>query len=470
MPTLSKIKEEIRDFSKWFKIVFIVLALVYIVLWFFTIYLHDGQKERGYEPLLPGAPKDSQEYVLLSESLINGNGLSMNGMIETLRSPGYPIFTATIKTIGGSYFTVTLVQIILVFASAFIIRRIGIVFSGKKVGEIAAALLLVNPVTMTLSLLILTDVLFLFLFSLGFYLVITTDNKKPFLKICLASAFFAYAIYVRSMGIYVAPIFLAPILATKLPFRMQAKLMGVMFLFLIISIAPWVLRNYLVVGVPGFNSLQSVGLSWTVPKFLSNLKGTTEDQESLIFQKITGVPSEAWENRGSYDIRYSKQINQVAQKIILEHPFSYAKFTVITSLPFLFPSSILFMRDSYDSAIDRERPFKPGIINALASGDFQSFYDGIWGVWWKFAERILWLLAYLISLFSIWKDRRNPLVWIFIFITGYLMFFSGPAAGPRLSFQAWPYMFMLFASGGIYAFQAFMSCRNRKKDEYRKPV
>src|SRR3989338_9661645 len=163
---IHKIEQEIINFSRWFKILFFTALAFYLCLWIFTVHLSSIQKAKGFEPILPGAPKDSQEYILLSESLINGNGLSIYGNLETLRGPGYPLFTAIIKTVGGSYFAVTLVQIFLVFASSLIIRRIGILFSVKTVGEIASALLLVNPVTMTLSLLILTDTLFLFLFVL----------------------------------------------------------------------------------------------------------------------------------------------------------------------------------------------------------------------------------------------------------------------------------------------------------------
>ena len=449
MPILLKLKQEVNTFSKWFKILFFVLLVIYISLWFFTIYLSSVEKARKIEPLLPSAPKDSIEYVELSESLTSGHGLSIDGKIETLRVPGYPIFIAVIKTLGRSYFAITLIQILLVFASALIIRRIGILFGGKKVGEISATLLLINPVSMVLSLIILTDVLFLFLFVLGFYLAVSMDNQKFIQKTLLVSVIFVCAIYVRGMGLFALPIFITPFLASKLPFKIQLKSIAIMIIFIFISISPWILRNYVRTGVASWNSFESVNLSSVVPKFLANINGTPEEKEILAFQKATGLPDSEWKNRGSYDIRYSKQINAVGEKIILKQPFSYIKFHIITSLPFLFPSSILFMRDAYDSALNINRPFKAGAINALASGNFKSFFKDIMADWWKVTERLLWLLALLFGLFALWKERRNPLAWLFVFISGYLMLLSGPAAGPRLSFQAWPFMFILFAYGFI---------------------
>lgn len=454
---LTKLKNEINSFSSWFKVVLVVFGIIYLSLWIFTIHLSYIQKAKGIDIILPGAPKDSIGYINLSESLINGNGMSQNGRIETLRGFAYPLFAATIKSIGRSYFAVTLVQIILVFASAFIIRRIGIVFSGRKVGEIAATLLLINPVTMTLPLFILTDILFLLLFVLGFYLGLTIDERKPFRRIFIVSAFFILAIYTRGMGIFALPIFIAPILATKLPFKLQIKLITVMVVLIVLSTVPAIIRNYIRTGVPAFNGFESVNLSWIVPKFLASTNGTKEADEMINFQRATGVPDSAWEDLSAYDLRYSSQISMEGERVILERPFSYLKFHIITSAPFLFPSSILFMRDAYYKALEKERIVKHGAINALASGDFKSFYNSIREVWWKFAERILWLLAYFISLFAIWRHKREPLTWVFLFVAFYLMMLSGPAAGPRLSFQAWPFMFFLFASGGISLFQRFFS-------------
>ncbi len=453
--TLSKLKQEINQLSGWFKVVLIVTFVLYVSLWFFTIHLSNIQKAKGLEPLLPGASKDSQGYVLLSDSIIHGNGFSTDGRPETLRTPGYPVFAAIIRVLGGSYFAVTLVQIFLVFGSALVVRRIGILFSSRTVGEIAATLLLINPVTITLSLLILTDTLFLFLFVLGVYEALIVKEDGWAYKTFVASIFFIGAIYVRGMGIFAIPIFIAPLLASATARKVQIKSIILMAILLVMSVIPWIARNYIETGVASFNSFESVNLSFAVPKFLANLHGTDVNDESLIFQKETGVPSYAWQDGSYYDIRYSKQIDAVGEKILLEHPFSYLKYHIVSSLPFLFPSSILFMRDVYDSAIGYNRPFKPGSINALVSGDWRAFYNGVKEVWWKFAERICWLLALTIGVYSVWKDRKKILVWVFVFIIGYLMFLSGPAAGPRLSLQAWPFMFTLFAYGGLSLFQKF---------------
>ncbi len=364
---ISKLKKEIKEFSPWFKITMGVLLIVYVGFWLFTIHLSGVEQAQGMDIRLPAAPKDSIEYVLMSESLVSGHGLSMNGRIETLRGPGYPLFVAIIKTVGRSYFAVTLIQILLVFASAFVIRRIGMIFSGKFVGEIAATFLVLNPVTLVLSLLILTDVLFMFVFLFGVYLAISQTGHKMIWRTFAIAGLFIVAIYVRGMGIFSIPILVAPFLVAKIPFRARLKSILIIIACVIISIIPWVIRNYVETGVAGFSSFEAVQLAWAVPKFWAYTNGTTETVETKNMQVATGVPVDEWYSRGVYDIKYSKQINAVGEKAILSHPFSYAKWHIITSVPFLFPSTILFVRDAYDSAINYKRPFQYGAINALAA-------------------------------------------------------------------------------------------------------
>lgn len=445
----SKIREEVRSFSPWFRIVCVTFAVLYIFLWFTTVYIEGVQRLKNIEPRLPGMAKDSIEYIKLSESLISEHELTFDGRLETLRSPAYPLFVGVIKTLGGSYFAVTLIQIILLFLSVFMVRRIGIFFRNKKVGEIAGALLLINPVSMTLSLLILTDVLFMFVFITGFYIAISLKEKEFFKRTIIVSILFVLAIYVRSMGLFALPIFIAPFLASKVSFKIQLKSIGIMAIIVILSVIPWVLRNYVKTGVAGFNSFESVQFTWAIPKFLSTVDHTKEADESVKFRIATGVSEEEWNNRGLYDIRYSKQINAVGEKILLDRPFEYLKWHITTSIPFLFPSSILFIRDASDAALGINRPFKYGAINALAAGDIKSFLRDITVDWWKIGERLLWLLGIVFGVVALWLNRREKLVWVFVFIPAYLMFLSGPAAGPRLSFQAWPFMFMLFIIGGI---------------------
>ena len=448
MPT--QIKREIGSFSRWFRVSFFILFILYFALWLFTIYLSNSQETRNLKPILPVMPQDSEEYERLSESLINGRGFMQYGEVETLRTPGYPSFLALFKYTGQSYFAATLAQVILVFFSGILIRRLGILFHSTRTGEIAAVFFLLSPSVIYLSLIILTDILFLFLLLLGFYLAVSLnqdlDKKKFILKIIFASIIFALAIYVRPMGVFALPIFAAPFLAAKFSFKEKAKSIIVMILVILAVVSPWVIRNYKLVGVADFSSFKAINLAaYATPSFLSSENKTTPDEERANIEKSTGIPQSKWR-----DLQYSPKVASAAEKIILERPFSYIKYHITASLPFLFSSSIQDTLTTYKSAMHIEGRLESGAINYLIAGDWKLFLSNITKVWWKMGERIIWFLIYIIALFGFWKQRRNSLAWVFVFIPAYLMLLAGPAANARYAIQGLPFILVLFSAGLMY--------------------
>ena len=319
-------------------------------------------------------------------------------------------------------------------------------------GEIAAFLFLFNPVTLVLSLLIFSDPLFLFLFVLGFYLAVTMKNEKLIRKIVIISAIFSFAMYVRPIGFFAFPIFIVPVLVSKIDFKIRWKLAVLMTVFIVVFISPWIIRNYARTGVASFSNIADFNLTWVATRFLAIKNGTSLETETIAFAKASGVP-DSWR-----DIRYAKALRETAEKIILSSPFSYAKYHLVSSLPFLFPSTIAFAMDTYNSVVlGNTTNSGLGSINALVSGNWKSFLDGVTKLWWKVLERLGWLLVDMVSLWGIWKYRKNLLTWSFLLIIAYLMLLSGPASGPRYSFQAWPFIFILFAGGACNFLEKFKS-------------
>ena len=100
----GKLKNEIENFSHWFKIAFWALFFVYLGSWVFSIYLSNIQTQANLKPVLPIMAKDSEEYQGLIESLINDHRFFLGGKINTVRAPGYHFFAAVFKTLGNSYF------------------------------------------------------------------------------------------------------------------------------------------------------------------------------------------------------------------------------------------------------------------------------------------------------------------------------------------------------------------------------
>lgn len=455
--TFVRLRNEVKSFSRWFTAALFCVFVLYISLWLFTIHLHTVQEAHYITPTLPVLAEDSAEYDALVQSLLHGNGFAMDGKLETLRTPGYPFFVAVIKAISGSYFAVTFVQILITLLSALVIRRIGMRFTSQRVGEIAAAVFLLNPVTLTLTLLIYSDILFLLLFTFGFYRALMLAEEGFLKQVLLVSVLFTLAIYVRPIGLLALPIFIAPIVASHLTPKLKWKAIVIFLACLALLISPWMLRNYANTGVFSFTSIQASSIGWTTARFLSNTDRLPLEAAYQTLTEKIGVPESGWR-----DIRLSQKVTSVSKEIILARPFSYAKYHLTMALSFLFPSTIAFALDIYHDAIGRSTPFSLGAIHNLASGDLRAFYQGVMQMWWKVLERLVWLVVCLIALYAIWGRRKDPLAWALAFVIAYLMILSGPAAGPRYSLQAWPFLFILFTAGAIHLLERYRYFRASK--------
>jgi len=417
---------------------------VYLIFWLFTIYLSNIQKVSGLEPVLPVTPQDGEGYISLVQSILEGNGFSSGNQINTLRSPGYPAFVALIKYTTGSYFSVTLIQILLVFYCAVLIRKLGILFDSGRAGEVAASFFILNPLVLTLSLIILTDILFLFLFLLGFYFAYSSRYNRA--NIIGASIIFAMAIYVRPMGVFALPVFAAPFLASKLNMKEKMKSIAAMVFILLMAVSPWIYRNYRLTGVADFSSFRAINLAaYAAPMFLSNQNHTTLAEERLNIEKSIGVPRLKWE-----DLRYSKDVSLAAERIILQQPFSYLKYHLVSSLPFLFSSSIQDALDTYKYSMHITIEPSPSAVKYLVNHDWKLFFGSITKVWWKVTERAMLVFIYLVAICGVWKERKKWLTWVFVFIPAYLMILSGPVANARYAVQALPFILLLFYSGLLY--------------------
>ena len=434
--------------EKWFKISFTILAFLYVCAWIFTMQMSAVQGGLGYTPQIPVVPSDSQEYSALSESLVRGNGFTLGEGPETYRVPGYPAFVAAIRYMsGGSYFAVTFVQIILVLITALVVRNIGSAYASSTVGGIAALLLLLNPTVITLSLTIMTDILFLFLFLLGFYAASVLFERRPVFAVVIASIAFSACLYERAMGLFALPIFLAPFLIASAPWRKKLIAMAVVILIMLLSLLPWMQRNYVQTGVFSFTSFTAINLAqYSVPMYWAWQNGTTVETEIRNLADKMNLPHESWR-----DISHSAEINRFATRALLERPFSYLFYHLTLSLPFLFSSSIEYMSFTYKNAMHIAMENRLGGINLLVGGDFNGFVSAVTSEWWKVAERVAWFLLYALAFVGLAVGRKKTATWIFVFVIAYLMFLAGPAANARYAIQTQPFIFILSACGLLYS-------------------
>jgi 4-amino-4-deoxy-L-arabinose transferase-like glycosyltransferase len=254
---------------------------------------------------------------------------------ELLRTIGYPLFLAAVRTVfGQGAGNVALVQLflsgLLIFIAYFYLR--GVV--GTKAAFIAALLLGLDPLTILWSLTELTEGLFtLFFFSAAVLLSFWASSQRRYLLVA-AGALLGLACLIRPVGqaflaIWALAIFLFPF--DKLPWKLSSAVPRIkpVLLFLapaVLLIAPWVVRN---------------GLLWNCASLSSVDRITMRDfTAAKVIVEYEHIPLAAAQHQlQALDPGPCPSRTADYFRIVLDHPLVYAKMVTAAMVPTLFGTS-----------------------------------------------------------------------------------------------------------------------------------
>ncbi len=439
------LEDHIKSWPRIYKISVLTIFLLYLFMWGVSIWWSGFQGTLDKVTPLPFINGgDSLEYKELSESLKNQFSFDYMGHPETFRTPGYPIFIAIISYLSGTYFTVALLQIILLFLTAITINKICLDLGLGKFSYIASSLILINPISLMYSITITSEILFLFLYTQYFYICQKLDdfhiNRKLILLIILA----VLAIYVRPFGIFALPIFLVPIFINNLGIRRKSLLSLFMVFSIVLLIIPWMIRNHKVSGVFSYTSLSNYNLAYyNLPMFNSWVNNSSQEDERFKIQSRVNIPISSWR-----DLESSEELKKVAVKDLMSDPIQYTKFHLIKTIPFFFSSSLdMFYQFVHYELYQSSASLPSGTIDFLINGEIKNFFQSLVNVWWRFVERIAWLIIYLVGMIGLWLNRKKLFMYGLVFIILYLALLAGPVSNARYRLQTEPYIFILMSIG-----------------------
>ncbi len=440
-------KEQRIEF--WYGAAIVVLACVYIFCWFCTIYLATGreQQQSGSGLLVLEVNGDSRQYVALAHSLLTSHTFPATNhsptpfVPETFRVPGYPLFVAIFSLFGKVFFVTTLVQIILAFCTAFLIRRLGCFFFSDTVGCVAAVLFLLDPTTLLLSLALLSDMLFVFLFIAGFYLLVSRLHKKPLLVTVSAGLIFSYAVCVRPVGLFALPIFFAPVFISKASLRHKIYSAIGILVIITAAVAPWMWRNYKEAGAFTFSSLPAYNIAkYNIPIFLAT-RGVTAEESRALVEKKSGVSPDRWR-----DVEASAALNKASRNILGHQLLSYVVFHIEGSVIASLSSSLNTFISTYNTIVPISIDTSPIKLSDLLISWKQSVF--IFGhFWWRFVEGFMWAGAFACAGVAFWIHRRYLFSWAFVLIVVYILLLIGPVVDVRYRTPAVPFIFLMAVAG-----------------------
>jgi len=233
--TIKLLKSILHEVVRWkyFILICFITAFIIRISW---VYFVDAQ-----------LTSDAIRYYKSGVEISAGKGYVANGAPTAYFPVGYPAFLGLIFAVfGPSLFIGKISNIILsmgiLFFSYYISKRL---FNSELVGRITLLVLSFYPNHIAYCSLLLSETLFLFLLLLGTMLLI---EAKHGLWLALASGtVFGLTCLVKPQAIFIPAIFFGVSQITnvrKKVFLKHLRLFVIVHISMIITILPWVVRNY----------------------------------------------------------------------------------------------------------------------------------------------------------------------------------------------------------------------------------
>ncbi len=205
------------------------------------------------QPLMQGR----DPYDEIAKNLLRGSGYSIDpeGTPTIKRLPLYPILLyAVYATVGTEPWAVQLLQVTLAGLTAWLIFLIGRALFCDTVGLLAAALFSVHPHLLHYTARLYTETLYVFLICLFAYLLLSIPGAAPGRNGLISGGVFGLMLLTKGVAIWFPIFFFLGFLGLFLdpPHRRAlaplAKYLTFFAIGTLVTVSPWVYRNYVLTG------------------------------------------------------------------------------------------------------------------------------------------------------------------------------------------------------------------------------
>lgn len=194
---------------------------------------------------------DAREYDLPGQNLAKGYGFSLIPEQPTSwRPPLFPAFLGAVYKIFGYHLGLArFIQISLSVGIVFVTYLLGKLIFNINVGLIASLIVGLYPGLVLFSNMLYSETLFIFLFTLTFYLILYSMRRDSVLLFSGVGVLIGLSALIRPIGLSILPLFIVLIvLKYKKDLKKSLGRSCLVFLVTFLVILPWSLRNYLVFG------------------------------------------------------------------------------------------------------------------------------------------------------------------------------------------------------------------------------
>jgi lipopolysaccharide/colanic/teichoic acid biosynthesis glycosyltransferase len=205
---------------------------------------------------------DTATYLAPATSLARG-AFEAFGEPEIRRTPGYPLLLLPGVLLGHVTAVTIALQLLLAAASAWLVHRLALLLCGAPaIAFCAAVLYALEPLSLLLSLKLLSETLFTFLFLASLYAWLRHFERPAWGVLLASAAGLSAAVYVRPTAYYL-PLVVAAFLAVAPRWRITRRSLASAAVFLLLCaglIGAWQLRNRAAAGYARFSGNEDVNL------------------------------------------------------------------------------------------------------------------------------------------------------------------------------------------------------------------
>lgn len=385
---------------------------------------------------------DDQAYAKMGEFILDNLSFNYTGLTEaysSMRTPGYPLFISLIYLIfGKTLWMIPAVQVLIDTATVVIVYFISEeLFKTKQISLISAVLYSINFPSIFFSQLIMTDVFFVFSFSLFFLVFIRAIRRNCLSGFAISGILLGLCANIRPLVLYFPIIILLVIIPLKIGNTRKIISFSVFLITFILVLLPWHFRNLNAYG--HFKMTSQSGYSvYNFNVLIVEADMYNKSRNDIKKEHMTKIDSV------SNPFDQSKIFEKSALDFLFDHPFEYGKHHILGMLKMFLSSSKSFFLKlfniDYQENSDSPKSITERVIENIYSPE-QLFLTPI-----LISVNLLIYLMALYGIYRIWRDKRNEVLLLIITII-YFVNITGVIGGLRYRLPIIPFYLILTAAG-----------------------
>ncbi|MCF6356953.1 MAG: glycosyltransferase family 39 protein [Draconibacterium sp.] len=436
-------------------LIILLLALIVRVVLYLILNVNNSPGSDFYLHIFSPL-NDANGYHQLALNILNTSSFSGNSPVyifdfftlDSVRTPGYPVFLAFIYLLFGvSPSLVIIFQIALNLASIYLVYSIAAkLFSNKNIALISAFLFSLDIYTLFFIFELYTETLFVFTLLFSTVLFIKSINSHGFLHLIISGILIGLSALIRPIAIFLPIVYIAIIFFfDKHSVSLKFFKTGVLSISFLLIISLWMMRNYNEYSHFGFSTISSVNL------YLFNAAITKSNSTDKNTQQIINEFKNIAINAGA-----SKQNNAFDNAEIFK---MLGKEYIKTNKLLFIKQHFLGMLNMYLSIGHRQLLNRLGFATSeggkkYSQSNLRRLLNNSTNMEIVFA---FWLIAFLIfcyvfasyGIFSMLKTKEYFSIFLLLGLIFYFTFLTGVGGSPRFRIPVVPFYSMLAGYGFV---------------------